>query len=390
MSSQEIKDKIVSKLDIHLHIGIAVCEWKTMTILYENELFTTWFPDNKSRTDLAKRMPNVIGDIVKDRLAKRRFYDIEQEYKDGIRNKVLKISFSQVSDDPASDILISIRDYTEEKELDYMIDSYAKMVEKSKMELEDAYREIEEKNIRMTRELEIAKQVQMTMQPFNFDPQNKKVEFAALLKPAKEVGGDFFDIFYIDENHLCICLADVSDKGAGSALFMAASKTLIKSHAIASHSVAQIVSEVNNKLSVYNKQYMFANLFLGILNINTGKLAYSNCGQCYPLLIGNNKIRSLRQINGPAIGIMENHEYTEQSIELKKGQSILIFSDGVSESINKEGIAYGEDKLVILLSAIKEELKPQEVLNRIFESIVSYEDGKDQTDDITLMTIKYL
>lgn len=390
MNIEDIRDKILSQLDAHLEIGIAICDWDNLNILYENELFAKWFPQNEGQSVLASRIPNAIGDIIKDMLSKKRYYNVEHEYKDGSRHKVLKITFSKVSDVPASEILVSITDYTKEKELDYMIDSYARMAEKSKKDLEKAYRVIEEKSIRMERELEIAKHVQLSMQPFNFDPKNKKVEFAALLKPAKEVGGDFFDIFYIDDNNLCICLADVSDKGAGSALFMAASKTLIKANATSPESVAAIVTEVNNQLARNNTENMFANLFLGILNLSTGMLTYSNCGQCYPLFLDNDKIRSLRQINGPAVGIMENYNYTDQQIKLYKDQLILIFSDGVTESMNKSGGVYGEDKLVILLSTLKDKPKPQEILNRIFESVVAFEQDTEQTDDITLMTIKYL
>ena len=272
-----------------------------------------------------------------------------------------------------------------------MIDSYAKMAEKNKRELEHANKLIQEQNERMKQELEIARKVQLGMLPFNFNPESQHVELAPLLKPANEVGGDFFDIFYVNDDHLCICLGDVSDKGAGPALFMAASKTLIKSHAINAVSVAGIVSRVNNELCKDNERCMFVTLFVGILNIKSGELIYSNCGHCRPILLNENKkIKIIKDSHGPALGIVENFPFSEGKISLSKNESILVYSDGVTEASNQNGDFFGEEKLKTLLSNAMKDPTPDQIVNLIFNSVNEFEEGTHQSDDITLLTTKYL
>jgi sigma-B regulation protein RsbU (phosphoserine phosphatase) len=386
-----MKGKMINQLDKHLGIGIAICDWDNLILVFENELFSKWLPANEGHNSLANRLPKINIERLKNRLSKGRDYNLEHEIKDGNRKKVLKLAFIKVLEMESSVILIKVIDYTKEKELEYMIDSYAKIAERNKRDLEKALQTIQKQNDRMQSELEIARQVQMGMLPFNFNPRNDNVGFAALLKPAKEVGGDFFDIFYIDENNLCICLGDVSDKGAGSALFMAATKTLIKSHAMNARSVAGIVSRVNNELALNNEKCMFSTLFLGIINLKSGDLLYSNCGHCYPLLLNKNKrIKRLEKLNGPAVGIIEKYSFTEQQIKISKNQSLLIFSDGVTESMNNLRELYGEQRLVSLLSIENNDLAPEETINLVFDSVVEFEKGTPQSDDITLMVIKYL
>ncbi|MFT5169374.1 MAG: sigma-B regulation protein RsbU (phosphoserine phosphatase) [Saprospiraceae bacterium] len=378
-------------MDKHLGIGIAIFDWDNLILVFENELFSKWISANEGHNSLANRSPKINIERLKNRLSKGRDYNLEHEIKDGNRKKILNLVFIKVLEMESSVILIKVIDYTKEKELEYMIDSYAKIAERNKRDLEKALQTTQKQNDRMQSELEIARQVQMGMLPFNFNPRNDNVEFAALLKPAKEVGGDFFDIFYIDENNLCICLGDVSDKGAGSALFMAATKTLIKSHAMNARSVAGIVSRVNNELAYNNEKCMFSTLFIGVFNLKSGNLLYSNCGHCYPLLLNKNKrIKRLDKLNGPALGIIEKYSFTEQQIKISKNQSLLIFSDGVTESFNNLGELYGERRLVSLLSIENNDLAPKETINLVFDSVVEFEKGTPQSDDITLMGIKYL
>jgi len=391
MKEKDEYSEIINHLDSYLEIGIALLEWDNLKIEFENDLFTKWIPNSGVNNLIYKRIPNLNTDRLKKRLSRGRVYSMELEINDEKRKKNLKITFSEVSEFKNQLILINVIDNSRNKELEYMIDSYAKIAEKNKRELEKANDIITKQNIRMKNELEIARQVQMGMLPFNFDPNNNNIEFSALLKPAKEVGGDFFDIFYIDDENLCICLGDVSDKGAGSALFMAATKTLIKSHAINAKSVSGIVGRVNNELTINNDNCMFATLFLGIINLKTGELLYSNCGHCYPLLIDrNNRIKSLKKLNGPAIGILENHSFTEQLIKLSNNQTLLLYSDGVTESTNYSNELYGDNRLIAIISELKKNAKPQETINSIFDSVVQYESGTDQADDITLMAVKHL
>jgi sigma-B regulation protein RsbU (phosphoserine phosphatase) len=391
MEDKNVHNKIINHLDSYLGIGIALLELDNLNIVFENDLFTKWITNVDTANLISKRIPKLNTERLKNRISKGRDYSIELEINDDKRKKNLKVTFSEVSEYQNQMVLISVIDNSRNKELEYMIDSYAKIAEKNKRNLEKANDTITKQNVRMKNELEIAKQVQMGMLPFNFNPDNNNIEFSSLLKPAKEVGGDFFDIFYIDDENLCICLGDVSDKGAGSALFMAATKTLIKSHAMNAKSVAGIAGRVNNELAINNDSCMFATLFLGIINLKSGELLYSNCGHCYPLLIDSDNIsKSLKILNGPAIGIMENHSFTEQQLKLSKDQTLLLYSDGITESTNYSDELYGDDRLLAVISNLKNNAEPQETINSIFDSVVEFENGTEQADDITLMAVKYL
>ncbi|MDT0552099.1 PP2C family protein-serine/threonine phosphatase [Urechidicola vernalis] len=390
MSSEKL-NRIISKLDQHLNIGIAITNLDNFNIEYENELFSNWIEHSKSSNNLSDRISNLKIDRVLKRCSKGRNYEHGIELSDGGRNTSLKIQIAPILEDNSNLAIVKVVDNTKFKELEYMMDSYAKLAESNKRDLERALRVIKKQNERMKNELEIARQVQMGMLPFNFDPGNKNVEFAALLKPAKEVGGDFFDIFYLNENELCVCLGDVSDKGAGSALFMAATKTLIKFHAFKTKNVAEIVNRVNNELTQNNTKCMFATLFIGIFNINSGLMSYTNCGHCYPLVISKDKgIEKLTSLNGPAIGIIEKLDFSEQEVKLKEFQSLLVYSDGVTESSNKYDEFFGDQRLNDSIKGLKEETSPQDIVNIVFNNVVNFEKGTDQADDITIVGLKYL
>lgn len=380
-----------NNLEPYLNVGIALVNKDSMIIEYENGNFQSWLKPTKQFDSIGNLLPNLNQNLLNKRLQRGREYNIDTEIEDNGKRKNLKISFSLIVDDGKDIILLVVSDNTKFKELEYMTDSYAKLAEKNKSDLEKALGVIKKQNERMKNELAIARQVQMGMLPFNFDPNNSKIQFSALLKPAKEVGGDYFDIFYVDSNHLCFCLGDVSDKGAGSALFMAAAKTMIRLHTSITRKVSEIVSIVNNKLTINNGNCMFSTLFFGIMNIKTGILKFSNCGHCYPIIYDKNgEVNILKSMNGPAVGIIENAKFTEQSAQILENETMLLYSDGVTESFDKDGNMYSDLRLINEMKTLNISLKPEEIINSIFDSVVEFEKGTEQSDDISMMAIKYL
>ncbi len=378
-------DQIIRNIDTYLGVGVLLFEIESLTVLHFNEIFKSWF--DITENSLLEILPEIDEEKLRKRLSREKEYKREREIKDGHRNRSLKIECTKVSNTLG---LVKVFDKTKEKELEFMIDSYAKLVEKNKRKLEAANSRIQAQNDRMLRELEIARQVQFGMLPFDFNPKNDSVEFAALLKPAKEVGGDFFDIFYIDNENLCICLGDVSDKGAGSALFMAATKTLIKSHALNSKSTASIVSRVNNELARNNDKCMFTTLFVGIFHIEDGTLLFSNCGHCFPMLISENmSLSEVKELNGPAVGILEGYSFTEQEVAIKPSQILLVYSDGVTEAKNNLDDLYSENALKRLIRSSATPSNPETLIHTVFDAVDSFEKGTEQSDDITIMALKY-
>ena len=245
---------------------------------------------------------------------------------------------------------------------------------------------------RMESELNIGREIQMSMLPLEFPPFPHRHEFDiyALLHPAREVGGDFYDFFFIDENHFCFCVGDVSGKGVPASLFMAVTKTMIKSKAADDYSTASIITQVNDELSKDNKSYMFVTLFICILNVDTGKMIFTNAGHNPPYIIrqaGKDQER-LATLHGPVLGAIEEMTYKEGTTILNADDYVLLYTDGVTEAMNRSNELYSEQRLVDFIQR-----KPVEGADPLTEAILTeiktFENGADQTDDITLLTLRY-
>ena len=259
-------------------------------------------------------------------------------------------------------------------------------------DLQNAYKIIESQKERMQEELNVGRDIQMSMVPQIFPPFPDRDEFSihAVLHPAREVGGDFYDFYFIDENRLCFCVGDVSGKGVPAALFMAVTKTLIKSMASVDPSTASIVTHVNEELTKNNKTFMFVTLFLGILDIQTGELVYTNGGHNPPYVMRKNgSMERIDNIHGPIVGPIGGTTYKEDRIVLSKDDLLFIYTDGVTEAKNVEKKQFSEKRLADLLSS--EILESSEaVVEKIRSEVKAFEEDMDQADDITILAIQYL
>lgn len=391
MKSHDIKSKIISQLDSILGIGIAICSWDNLIIDYENEIFSEWIPANDKQSDLSNRIPELNIDRLLKRLSNELDYSFEFEIKNKKRNKVIKLFFSKLNELQSSMILIKAIDYTKEKELEYLIDSYAKIAERNKRDLEKANKMIKQQNIRMEKDLKLGKKIQMSMMPLSFPafPERSDIDIYAALYPAIELGGDFLDFFFIDKNNLCFVIGDVSDKGVASALQMVVSKTLIRSGAMSETSSAAIMIETNNKMSKDIDSSMFVTIFLAILNVKTGDLVYTNAGHNPPYLKGaDKKLEQLDNRHGPAVGMIGGVEYTESHIKLKSGDLVFTYTDGVTEAMNPERTLFTEDRLRGLLQNGNGESSAEELVKLVVKEVKKFEDGAKQADDIAVLGIQ--
>jgi sigma-B regulation protein RsbU (phosphoserine phosphatase) len=259
-------------------------------------------------------------------------------------------------------------------------------------ELQKAYGIIEAQKDRMEEELNVGRDIQMSMVPRKFPafPDRDEFSICAGLYPAREVGGDFYDFFFIDENRLCVCIGDVSDKGVPAALFMAVTRTLIKARARDDTSTASILTRVNDEISGDNESYMFVSLFVGILNIVTGELVYTNAGHNPPYIrkTDANLIR-LDTLHGPVVGAAQGLAYKEDSIRVAKGDILLMYTDGVTEARNRVNEFFQEKRLTELLSG-REIDSAEAVVQATVSGVKHFEDGADQFDDITVMALQFL
>ncbi|MBT3261504.1 SpoIIE family protein phosphatase [bacterium] len=243
---------------------------------------------------------------------------------------------------------------------------------------------------RMESELKIAHDIQMGILPKAFMP-SEKMPFSlwALLEPAKEVGGDLYDYFMIDEENFCFVLGDVSGKGVPAALLMAVTMTLIKSLAKVSKDPADIMAKVNDELAKENDACMFVTTFCGILNMKTGKVVYANAGHNPPLMIKKGqKVEYLKLAKGPAVGVLENIEYKKESLILKPGDAIYMYTDGVTEAFNDRDEEFSEKRLLETIELYRDE-EAKDLLRKTLQVVHDFSQGVPQSDDITMLVLKY-
>lgn len=220
-------------------------------------------------------------------------------------------------------------------------------------------------------------------------PEHPEIDIYAILKPAEIIGGDLYDYFFIDKYHLLIAIGDVSGKGIPASLFMAIASTLIKEKAKILSS-KDIVTQVNKELSERNSNQYFVTLFLGILDVRNGIMDYCNAAHNYPYIIhANGTFNSLSKSHGLPLGIYKDKTYKNSIIELQTSDMIFLYTDGVINSKDAHNQDYGIDKLEKNIQNFND-LSSEEVVNRLLKSILLFEGETQQTDDISLMAIKYL
>jgi len=244
---------------------------------------------------------------------------------------------------------------------------------------------------RMESELKIAHDIQMGILPKKFPPYPERTEFDiyATIKPAREIGGDFYDFFFVDDEHLCFVIADVSGKGIPAALFMALTKTLLKAKATMGLATDKIISRVNEDLCIGNDMSMFVTVFCGILNVKTGEVQYTNGGHNPPLLIkGSGDVAYLEKSGELLVGAMEEAQYTARTITFGPGDSLFLYTDGVTEAMNERNELFSEERLQKELSECQDK-NVDHMVSEVMQKIEGFTGSAPQSDDITMMMITY-
>lgn len=267
-------------------------------------------------------------------------------------------------------------------------------IEKTLKEIHD-YKSVtaaQTKLFALQKELDIATIIQTSILPKKFPPfpERKEIDIYAKMIPAKEVGGDLYDFFLVDKYRLGIVIGDVSGKGIASALLMAVCKTLVKATACKGMPADNILCEVNNILVDESPANMFVTLFYGVLDTRSGAFEYSNGGHNLPYLISaDGKVKQLENIGGVMIGAFKDVQYQSNVVMIKSGESLVFYTDGVTEAFNKDGEEYEEMRLEQLL-VNKNFLRADELVRQVFENVKTFSEGVEQSDDITCLAVKYL
>ena len=244
---------------------------------------------------------------------------------------------------------------------------------------------------RISTELSLATRIQADMLPNIYPafPDRKEFDIYGTMDPAKEVGGDFYDFFLIDDDHLCMLIADVSGKGVPAALFMMASKIILANNAMLGKSPAQILTDTNAAICSNNREEMFVTVWLGILEISTGKLTAANAGHEYPVLMQpDGKFELVKDKHGFVIGGMNGVRYSEYELTLQKGAKLFLYTDGVPEATNAENELLGSDRM---LAALNENngVSPENLLKNVKTAVNNFVNGAEQFDDLTMLGLEY-
>ena len=240
-------------------------------------------------------------------------------------------------------------------------------------------------------DLAVAREIQLAILPRIFPPfpeNTCQLDIAASMNAAKDVGGDFYDFFRIDEDHIGFVIADVSGKGVPAAIFMAVSRTLIRATGIRGAGAAECMTYSNNLLAKEAVNSMFVTVFYGIYNIQTGEVTYANAGHNPPYLMkANGTIEQLPLSKDIVAGAIDEYEFSDEKLQLEHGDTLLLYTDGVTEATDKDYAEYGEGRLETLL---KQQTKAdcQQIIDKVKEDVKAFVGDAEQSDDITLLALK--
>ncbi|RHJ93076.1 PP2C family protein-serine/threonine phosphatase [Parabacteroides bouchesdurhonensis] len=240
-------------------------------------------------------------------------------------------------------------------------------------------------------DLNVARDIQQSILPKQFPPfpQYSQFDIYATMNAAKSVGGDFYDFFLIDDNHLGFTIADVSDKGIPAAIFMAISRTVIRATALRQLSPATVLEQSNELLCKESVNNMFVTVFYAILNIYTGEVSFCNGGHNRPVYIRQDGEVSMLPLTGSmALGVMADAVYQEKTIRLNPGDSLFLYTDGISEAMDKHDNPYGNDRLMDVCRSMKK-MSSKEMVEIMTNSVCEFVDGALQSDDMTMLAIVY-
>ena len=275
-------------------------------------------------------------------------------------------------------------------EVEELARSFADLSHKT-IEYVEQVKQVTAEKERIGTELHMATKIQEGMLPSIFPPYPDRDEFDlyARMDPAKEVGGDFYDFFLTDEDHLALVMADVSGKGVPAALFMMVSKALLKNSALTGKSPGEILSSVNDTICSNNKMEMFVTVWMGILEISTGKVTAANAGHEYPVICrGDRGFELFKDRHGFVIGGMDGMRYKEYELMLNPGDRLFLYTDGLPEATDAEEELFGTDRMIAALNSVVNGT-PAEILRGVQDEVNFFVGDAEQFDDLTMLCLEY-
>ena len=307
---------------------------------------------------------------------------------------------------PVTNIQKNVREYTDTKDSGRIVSELAKITAKNEfgelaVDVSRLANEIERYTSEIARlageqeraaaELDLAARIQLSALPSVFPafPERSEFDVFATMTPAKEVGGDFYDFFLIDDDHLALVIADVSGKGVPAALFMMMSKILLNDKAMIGGTPADILGFVNNRICSGNDDNMFVTVWLGILELSTGILTCGNAGHEYPAIKrADGRFELIKDKHSAAVGTVAGIRYRNYEIKLEPGDSVFVYTDGVPEATDSDEELFGTDRMTDALN-VDPDAEPEELLRTVKAAVDRFVGDAPQFDDLTMLTLRY-
>ena len=243
----------------------------------------------------------------------------------------------------------------------------------------------------LQKDLALASEIQQYFLPSTFPPFPEdcdKLEIYASMEAAKDIGGDFYDFFRIDDDQIGLVIADVCGKGIPAALFMAVSQTILRTKAASSASAAECLTEANRLLADYSVEYMFVTTFYAIYNTKTGHVNYCNAGHNVPYVLrADGTIEQLPKSSNVMVGAFKEATYQEDSLQMGHGDTLVMYTDGVTEAMNRNDKAFGNKRLEFLLGGLSD-LSCQQIVETVKTGVSCFVDGAEQSDDMTMLVLR--
>ena len=305
--------------------------------------------------------------------------------------KPLNTMKKRISDMGEENLVFNMEDtYRTGDEIEILADSFSRLSKKT-VDYVEQVRTVTAEKERISSELQMAAAIQSSMLPHIFPsfPDRKEFDLYASMDPAKEVGGDFYDFFLIDDDHLCMVIADVSGKGVPGALFMMISKVILQNCAFLSDSAEEILAQANSAICANNQADMFVTVWIGILEISTGKLTAANAGHEFPVLKrAGGKYELYKDQHGFVIGGMPGMKYRQYELQLHPGDRLFVYTDGVPEATDADSQLFGTDRMLSALNE-KDAADPKEVVQVVHEAVDRFVKDAEQFDDMTMLCLDY-
>ena len=247
------------------------------------------------------------------------------------------------------------------------------------------------KKERVERELQIAHTIQMSLVPRTFPPFIGRTDFEiyAVLDPARQIGGDLYDFRLLDDDHLLIVIGDVSGKGIPAALFMAVTRTLLRSLFLEHRETDAVVEHLNEELVQQGDTAMFVTLFAAVIDLVTGEVRYTNGGHCPPYVVrAAGSVEAVPNVGGIIVGILPDQKYKSAAVRLQPGDTLFFYTDGVTEATDVKGEFFGEDRTLLALEEIGG-ASCEALVKGVRKRVGVFSDGAEQSDDITVMAFRW-